>query len=213
MATVHLPANLRPFAGDHAQVAAPGATLRQVFEALEHEWPGLTSQIIEDGSVLPQFAIAIDGTVVESGLGAAVGTETEIYLIASIGGGAGQPLNGATRLISFDIDGTLEVGEPPGEVTLDTVRRAHALGIVVGSCSDRPISYQQKLWADHDVPMQFVVLKQNLMDVRASFPDASHYLHIGDTPVDRQMALDADFEFLDVVDGPQARLLAELAGD
>jgi len=212
MATVHLPANLRPFAGDQTQLAAPGSTLRQVFAALDREWPELSAQMIEDGSLLPQFAIAIDGTVVEGGLGASVGPQTEIYVIAAIGGGADRPPAAATRLISFDIDGTLEVGEPPGEITLATVRRAHALGIVVGSCSDRPISYQQKLWADHDVPMQFVVLKQNLMDVRASFPDAAHYLHIGDTPVDRQMAKEANFDFLHVLDGPEARLLAELNG-
>ncbi len=213
MATVHLPVALRPFAGDREQVRAPGATLRQVFAALDGEWPGLSAQIVQHGSVLPQLAVAIDGSVVESGLGMAVGPEAEIYLIPAIGGGAEQPPAGPTRLISFDIDGTLEVGEPPGEITLATVRRAHALGIVVGSCSDRPISYQQKLWADHDVPMQFVVLKQNLMDVRASFPDAAHYLHIGDTPVDRQMAEEANFDFLDVVDGPEARLIAELNGD
>ena len=213
MATVHLPTNLHPFAGDQTQVGAPGSTLRQVFAALDREWPDLVSQIIEGGDVLPQFAIAIDGTVVEGGLGASVGPETEIYVIASIGGGVDQPPASATRLISFDIDGTLEVGEPPGEITLTTVRRAHALGIVVGSCSDRPISYQQKLWADHDVPMQFVVLKQNLLHVRASFPDAAHYLHIGDTPVDRQMAKEADFDFLHSLDDAVAGVLAELIGD
>lgn len=212
MATVHLPVNLRPFAGDREQVHAPGATLRQVFEALDAEWPGLSAQIVADGGILPQLAVAIDGSVVESGLGAAVGPETEIYLIPAIGGGADPPPAGAPRLISFDIDGTLEVGEPPGEVTLATVRRAHALGIVVGSCSDRPISVQQRLWAEHDVPMQFVVLKQHLMQVRESFPDAGHYLHVGDSDVDRQMAEEADFEFLDALDHAEARLLAGLDG-
>ena len=43
------------------------------------------------------------------------------------------------RLISFDIDGTLEIGDPPGLIPLDAVRRAIALGFVVGSCSDRPL--------------------------------------------------------------------------
>ena len=44
------------------------------------------------------------------------------------------------KLISFDIDGTLEVGDPPGIITLDMVRKAKELGFLVGSCSDRTIS-------------------------------------------------------------------------
>ena len=45
-------------------------------------------------------------------------------------------------LISFDIDGTLEVGDPPGVLTMAMVKRAQAQGSVIGSCSDRPISTQ-----------------------------------------------------------------------
>ncbi|HJM89931.1 MAG TPA: HAD family hydrolase [Dehalococcoidia bacterium] len=108
------------------------------------------------------------------------------------------------RLISFDIDGTLEVGDPPGEITLATVRLAHELGIVIGSCSDRPVGVQQALWAKHDIPMRFTVLKQNLMDVRASF-DVDHYMHTGDSPIDEQMAREAEFEFLDSLQDAEAR--------
>ncbi len=213
MASVHLPPALRRFAGDRERVDAPGTTLRQVFAALDAEWPGLAAQIVQDDSILPQLAVAIDGTVVESGLGASVGPETEIYLIPAIGGGAGRSAAGATRLISFDIDGTLEVGEPPGAITLSTVRRAHALGIVIGSCSDRPIRFQKGLWAKHDVPMQFVVLKQHLMQVRESYPNAGHYLHVGDTEVDQRMAEEAGFDFLHSLDDAVAGVLAELIGD
>ncbi len=101
------------------------------------------------------------------------------------------------RLISFDIDGTLEVGDPPGIVALHVVRRALALGFVVGSCSDRPLSSQQQLWRTHDVGVHFTVLKQELAAVRARF-EADHYLHIGDTPIDRMMAAGAGFDFLHV---------------
>lgn len=117
-------------------------------------------------------------------------------------------IGGDVRLISFDIDGTLEVGDPPGAITLEAVRRAFALGFVVGSCSDQPISHQQQLWSKHDLPMQFTVLKQNLTLVRARF-DAEHYLHIGDTEVDGMMARDAGFDFLHVIDGDLAGFLRE----
>ena len=41
-------------------------------------------------------------------------------------------------LISFDIDGTLEVGDPPGPLTMDMVRIVQDKGFLIGSCSDRP---------------------------------------------------------------------------
>jgi phosphoglycolate phosphatase-like HAD superfamily hydrolase len=108
-------------------------------------------------------------------------------------------MNGRRRLISFDIDGTLEVGDPPGIVTLQVVRRALELGFVVGSCSDRTLDFQRRLWATHDIAVQFTALKQELLGVRARF-EADHYLHIGDTPVDRMMAEGAGFDFLHVAE-------------
>jgi hypothetical protein len=44
------------------------------------------------------------------------------------------------KLISFDIDGTLEVGDPLGLVTMDMVRAIKALSYLIGSGSDRPLS-------------------------------------------------------------------------
>ena len=40
-------------------------------------------------------------------------------------------------VVSFDIDGTLEIGEPPGVVPIALIRTAKRLGYLVGSCSDR----------------------------------------------------------------------------
>ena len=62
------------------------------------------------------------------------------------------------KLISFDIDGTLEVGDPPGIITLDMVRKAKELGFWVGSCSDRTISTQQRIWRDSGISVDFTVL-------------------------------------------------------
>ena len=91
------------------------------------------------------------------------------------------------RLISFDIDGTLEVGNPPGCITIERVRQALALGYIIGSCSDWPVSHQQRMWTKHGVPVSFTVLKHQLDRVRAEFA-AEHYVHIGDTNIDRQYA-------------------------
>ena len=99
-------------------------------------------------------------------------------------------------LISFDIDGTLEVGDPPGILSMDMVRRAHEKGMLVGSCSDRTMSGQQAIWDSHNIPVDFVVSKQMLPEVKGRFP-ADVYYHIGDREdLDKRYALEAGFEFL-----------------
>jgi hypothetical protein len=98
-------------------------------------------------------------------------------------------------LVSFDIDGTLEVGEPPGIVSIALVREAKRLGYLVGSCSDRPVSFQQNLWERLRVSVDFTVLKHRLPDVRGQFTAAVYY-HIGDTEVDAFYANAAGFSFL-----------------
>jgi hypothetical protein len=107
-------------------------------------------------------------------------------------------------LVSFDIDGTLEVGQPPGIVPVSLVRTAQRLGYVIGSCSDRPISFQQALWERLEIVADFTVLKHRLADVKARFPAAACY-HIGDTEVDDRFATAAGFRFL------RADLAAHLA--
>ena len=99
-------------------------------------------------------------------------------------------------LISFDIDGTLEVGDPPGILTMDMVRRTQEKGYLIGSCSDRPMSGQRAIWERHNIPVDFAVPKHMLPDVKAKF-QADVYYHIGDREdLDKKYALDAGFEFL-----------------
>jgi hypothetical protein len=99
------------------------------------------------------------------------------------------------KLISFDIDGTLEVGDPPGLITMDMVRQAKHLGCVIGSCSDRLLSDQQRLWEQHCITVDFMVLKHRLAEVKARF-QADVYYHIGDTDMDRFFANQAGFRFV-----------------
>ena len=98
-------------------------------------------------------------------------------------------------LVSFDIDGTLEVGDPPGIITISMVRRAKRLGYVIGSCSDRPLRFQRELWERLRISADFTVLKHRLIDVKALFRAATYY-HIGDTDVDDAVASQAGFRFL-----------------
>ncbi len=70
---------------------------------------------------------------------------------------------------------------------MERVRQAQALGYIVGSCSDRPVSHQQRLWQAHGITVSFTVLKHQLDRVRAEF-SAEQYVHIGDTNMDRHYA-------------------------
>lgn len=103
----------------------------------------------------------------------------------------------ARTLVSFDIDGTLETGDPPGPVSLDLVRRAQALGYVIGSASDRTLGFQRSMWAEHGIDVHFTGGKHVLHEVRDRWYDHRR-IHIGDTDIDRHFARLADFEFVHV---------------
>lgn len=115
-------------------------------------------------------------------------------------------------LLSFDIDGTLETGDPPGPVTLDMVRRAKALGCLVGSASDRSISTQKLMWEKHNIAADFTSQKHVLIAIRERF-EADYYLHLGDRELDRQFALEAGFNFMWMTDAASEPWLAMLDGN
>ena len=98
-------------------------------------------------------------------------------------------------LISFDIDGTLEAGDPAGPIGMDRVRQAVALGYIVGSASDRVKSDQRSIFDAHSIELHFIGHKHTLDEVRARFDEATRFIHIGDTDVDRHYATLHGFEF------------------
>ena len=78
---------------------------------------------------------------------------------------------------------------------MDMVRYTQALGYFIGSCSDRTIRHQQQLWAQHNIRVDFIVLKHQLAEVKAQFQTEAYY-HIGDTDMDQFYATRAGFRFL-----------------
>jgi hypothetical protein len=104
-------------------------------------------------------------------------------------------------LVSFDIDGTVEDGDPPGPLPMDLVVLAKRLGYVVGSASDRTKSEQREMWRRRSISVDFVGHKHNLDEVAADFP-ATRKIHIGDTDVDAHYARLAGFEFVHVSELP-----------
>jgi len=114
-------------------------------------------------------------------------------------------------LVSFDIDGTLECGQPPGVVPLALVTTAKRLGYLVGSCSDRPLAYQGALWSALGIAVDFTVLKHRLADLKTRFA-ATAYYHIGDADADARYASDAGFRFLRADAAAHAAWAPELFG-
>jgi molybdopterin synthase sulfur carrier subunit len=55
MATVKLPTILRKFTGSEPKVDAQGATLRDVLNDLEANYPGLTKNVLSDDGGLHRF--------------------------------------------------------------------------------------------------------------------------------------------------------------
>ena len=99
------------------------------------------------------------------------------------------------RVLSFDIDGTLEIGEPPGPITIAMVKRAQELGYIVGSCSDRPAGLQRAMWERLGITVGFTVLKHKMVDARAQC-EADEYFHVGAADRDNFYTTQSGFTFL-----------------
>jgi hypothetical protein len=108
-------------------------------------------------------------------------------------------------LISFDIDGTLAAGDPPGPITFEMVAAAQSRGHVVGSASDRSLSEQRAIWESAGIPVDFICNKHRLADATAKF-SLSRMLHIGDTSNDEYFAGLAGFKFYYVTEMPASWL-------
>jgi hypothetical protein len=100
-------------------------------------------------------------------------------------------------IVSFDIDGTLEFGDPPGPVPVSTVLAVQQAGAVVGSASDRLPSDQRRLWDGARVLVGFAVPKHQLPGLPGRFPGYP-LVHIGDGIGDRLSARAAGAHFISV---------------
>ena len=87
MPQVYIPALLRPATGGQELVSAEGATVRQVVESLEAQYPELRGRLVKDGKLLSNLAIGIDGEVSLLGLAETVPPDCEIQFLTAIKGG------------------------------------------------------------------------------------------------------------------------------
>jgi molybdopterin synthase sulfur carrier subunit len=87
MARVWIPPLLRDLTGGQETAHVPGATVGQVIEALEQQFPGVRERLCAGGVLRPGLAVTVDGQVGRFGLMEAAGPDSEVHFLPAIGGG------------------------------------------------------------------------------------------------------------------------------
>jgi sulfur-carrier protein len=87
MPTVVIPSLLRKFTGGIERVDVPGKSIRELVRHLGERFPGLDTQLLQDGDIRPSIAVSIDGEIATGGVLDTVGENSEVHFIPALGGG------------------------------------------------------------------------------------------------------------------------------
>ncbi|MCX8213237.1 MAG: MoaD/ThiS family protein [SAR202 cluster bacterium] len=87
MATVFVPALMRKLTDEKATLEVPGATVREVINNLESEYPGTKDRLIDKFKIKASISVAVDGEISPMGILAKVGEHSEVHFLPAIGGG------------------------------------------------------------------------------------------------------------------------------
>ncbi|MBI2855800.1 MAG: MoaD/ThiS family protein [Chloroflexi bacterium] len=87
MPEVWIPPRMQQLTGGKQQVKVAGATIRQVVNNLEKEFPGMKDQLCQDDDIFPGIAVVIDGETANLGLLERVQENSEIHFLPAISGG------------------------------------------------------------------------------------------------------------------------------
>ena len=88
MATVFIPSLMQKLSDGKGKVRVEGATVRQIVNNLDAEYPGFKDRLVEDGRIKGNISVAIDGEITPLGMLEKVGEESEVHFLPAIGGGA-----------------------------------------------------------------------------------------------------------------------------
>jgi len=111
-------------------------------------------------------------------------------------------------LLAFDVDGTMSWGSPPGPITPELLKALKAeRHLIVGASGHAP-EFQVKEFADRGIALDACPTKslEGLRKVKEEFK-ADRYILVGDSPTDRETALDAGYEHMTPV-----QFLAQILG-
>jgi molybdopterin synthase sulfur carrier subunit len=69
------------------KVTVPGATVQELIDNLEAQYPGVKERLCDRGELRPHIAVAIDGDVSPEGLEQDVQETSEVHFIPALSGG------------------------------------------------------------------------------------------------------------------------------
>lgn len=87
MPIVYIPTPWRDLTGGLARVAVEGTTVREVVDALEHQFPGIKPRLCRGDSLAPGLQVAIGDAMTTRGLRARLQPDSEVHFLPAIGGG------------------------------------------------------------------------------------------------------------------------------
>lgn len=89
MKTVRIPPTLRAETGGERQVTASGTTVRELLNDLMTRFPGLRSQLVEDGDIAPFVNVYVEGEDVRTldGMETPVLDGATVILLPAMAGG------------------------------------------------------------------------------------------------------------------------------
>ena len=88
MPEVWVPSRMQTVTGGQQRVRVAGATIRQVVDNLEKEYPGIKAQLCDGDQIMPGMAVIVDGDLTGLGLLQRVQGDSEIHFLPAIGGGS-----------------------------------------------------------------------------------------------------------------------------
>ena len=88
MATVFIPSLMQKLSDGNGKVRVEGATVRQIVNNLDAQYPGFKERLVEDGRIKGSISVAIDGEITPLGMLEKVGEDSEVHFLPAIGGGA-----------------------------------------------------------------------------------------------------------------------------
>ena len=89
---IWIPALHRDITGGVDRVKVEGATVREVIDALDAQYPGLRARLCDEEGIRPSIAVAIDGVIANRGLRHKLETPSEIHFVPAMSGG-GEMVN------------------------------------------------------------------------------------------------------------------------
>ena len=87
MPVIFIPSLLRDLTGGQESVQVPGATVREVIEALEERYPGVKARLYEGDRLRPGIAVVVDGAVSSQRLRHKLSDNSEVHFLPALSGG------------------------------------------------------------------------------------------------------------------------------